>query len=303
MTPDDMFSLQAQLHHKGFNFYQRDVEGRLFLDVLKYRRVDPLVFARCWLEPLIRHIGSTTPYISSYKQVRKIFQESGGHSDQWKALGWAEPPWADHNASGFFGCFPHSNELLKDPAIESQNLVDFESTSNSSSPGYLNLTFNDKPEPANASESQERISNGTHLLSVTHLLNIGVDISGHDDRGVTPLMAFICRVPYQHAIVQELLHSGVDPNARSKRGETALHRSVKIGNIDATKALLGQGANVHARNRKGEGLLNVAERAQRRAKNNVSHYAKITACMALVIDAGAIAYPNIFHEWSLPVRR
>ncbi|KAL9036647.1 MAG: hypothetical protein Q9180_004177 [Flavoplaca navasiana] len=300
LSPDDMFSLQAQLYHKGFDFFQRDVEGRLFLDVLKYRKMDPLVFARCWLQPLIRQKDSVTPYISYYKQVRKIFQESGGHSDQWKALGWAEPPWADHNASGFFGCFPHSNEFLKAPAIESQNLVDFESTSNRSSLGDLNLSPNDTPEHTNASEPTDHSPNGSHLSSVRHLLSIGVDISGHDERGVTPLMALICHVPYRHAIVQELLHSRVDANARKKGGETALHIAVKIGNIDATKALLGQGANVHVRTRRGEGLLKVAERAQRRAKNNVSHYAKITACMALVIDAGAIASPNIFDEWSLP---
>lgn len=300
LGPEEMVSLRAQLHQKRFKFYQRDVEGRLFLDVLTYRKMDPLDFARCWLQPLIRDMGSTTPYISNYKQVKKIFHESGGDDDQWKILGWAEPPWADHNASGFFGYFPHSNEVLKPPEPESHTLTEGENYTDRSGRGYVDTAAEDNPEPSNPGELQQQTSNGSHLDFVKHLLSVGVDVNGHDETGVTPLMAQLYCVPYQHAIVQELLYSGADTDARERTGETALHIAVKLGNIVATRALLARGANVHTRNRKCEGLLVVAERAQRHAKDDVSLYAKISACMALVIDAGAIASPNLFHEWSLP---
>ena len=111
----------------------------------------------------------------------------------------------------------------------------------------------------------------------------------------TPLMVRIRFGPSEVEDIQEVIdaNTSLDIDARNVQGETALHISVKLGNINATQVLLGRGANVHARNNRRHGVLEVAEWAQRRTKENESLYARITACMALAIDAGAVSVVQV----------
>ena len=178
-----------------------------------------------------------------------------------KSRGWTEPTFLDHEIDSHLYCRVPSRKLME--AAE-----------------------------ANA---------GSRLDRVEHLISIGVDVNGHDHTGSTPLMAYLRCVPYHQPIIDKLLRYGADPDARDSTGMSALHIAIKLGNIEATKSLLSRGANVHARDQGCKGLLVVAERAQRRAirGDDVSLYAKITACMALVIDAGATAFPNLIDEWRM----
>lgn len=300
MSLEDMIALRDQLVLEGFMFHHRDVAGQMFLDTLKHSAIEHLDFAQCWLRPIIRKKDTiyadseeiTSEPMLDYRLVKKIFDEIGGHDEQWDMLGWAEPSYQYLHFSSTI------NELLE-PSYRPM-LLKNKDFSDRSGLGLLHFAADGIAGHSTPTEAQQQHFNALRLDLVKHLLSIGVDVNRHDDEGVTPLMAHMRCVPYQHAIVDQLLQYGADPNARKRTGETALHIAIKLGNIDATKALLGRGANVHARNRKCEGLLTVAERAQRHAKDDVSLYAKITACMALVIDAGAIASPNLFHEWSLP---
>ena len=300
MSPEDMIELKNQLVREGFIFHHRDVAGQTFLDTLKHGGIKQSDFARCWLRPIIRKdktfhgfsVEFTSEQLLDGRLVRKIFNEIGVHEEQWKMLGWAS------NSYQHLHCSSNVNELLE-PSY-SPMLLKTKDCWDRLGRGLLHIAADDIAGPATPTEVQQQRSNVMRLNLVKHLLSIGVDVNHHDDEGVTPLMAHVRCVTYQHAIVDELLQHGAEPNARDSSGHTALHIAIKLGNMDATKILLGRGANVHARNRICEGLLTVAKRVQRGAKDDVGLYAKITACMALIIDAGAIASPSLFHEWDTP---
>ena len=299
MSPEDMIALREQLIFEGFRFHHRDVAGQTFLDTLRYGGIKQSNFARCWLRPIVpidktfhKFSVETSEQLLYGRHIKKIFNEIGGHEEQWQRLGWASNSYED------LLCSSNINELLE----PSYNPMLLKTTDcwDRLGRGLLHIAADDIAGPATPTKAQQQRSNAMRMDLVKHLLCIGVDVNHHDDEGVTPLMAHVRCVTYQHAIVDELLQHGAEPNARDSSGNTALHIAIKLGNIDATKTLLGRGANVHARDWKCEGLLSVAKRAQRGAKGDVGLYAKITACMALIIDAGAIASPDLFHEWDTP---
>lgn len=110
------------------------------------------------------------------------------------------------------------------------------------------------------------------------------------------LMARIRSSPSDDEDIALLINDDLSIDAQNEKGETALHLAVKLGHISATKALLERGANVKMRDKKGRGVLIAARRVQRREKDNESLYARIAACMALAIDAGAVAELMITHH-------
>lgn len=99
---------------------------------------------------------------------------------------------------------------------------------------------------------------------------------------------------------KKLLHEGADINQRDFLGQAPLHASITNGQTSITRALLLLQPNLHARDNEGKGVLAAGQDALRRAKSDASMYAKITACMTLAIDAGAIAEPTSHDEWRLP---
>ncbi|KAL8648461.1 MAG: hypothetical protein Q9226_005983 [Calogaya cf. arnoldii] len=304
MSLQDMFSLRRHLQSEGFWFYYRDVEGRTFLDSFKKRGIDPLIVARCWLRPIIAQMDEmdlveekrNSELILNYEYVKKLFYECGGNDEQWARLRWAESPLA----SSFGYQRQHSTLILKKLFEGHLKTTHILNLSDCEGRNLLHITAGDISEVSMAIGEQQQCLNTLRVDLVKHLLDVGVDVNRHDDWGVTPLMAHLRVIPYHHVTIENLLGCGADPNARDSKGKTALHIAVKLGNIEATRALLARGANVHVRNKKYEGVVVVGERAQRHSKNNLGLYAKITACMALVIDAGAIAHPTTFLEWDTP---
>jgi hypothetical protein len=138
------------------------------------------------------------------------------------------------------------------------------------------------------------------------LLKSGVDINNHDKVGLTPLMAFVIhnRVGEDDALMtrllQRLFEAGASINTRNRRGETALHLAVKLGRRAATKFLLGHGANVHARDCDGLGVIALGEASSKEAKHDETIYAQIILCISLVISAGGVSSPTILQEWGSP---
>lgn len=136
------------------------------------------------------------------------------------------------------------------------------------------------------------------------LLDSGVDVNNHDRKGFTPLMAFIIhtRADEGDAHITQLLHFLLDAGAhidtRNRQGETALQIAVKLGRRAATKFLLRNGANVHARENEGLGIIAIAEAASKKAKRDAELYAQIMLCMSLVVNAGGVSAPTILQEWA-----
>lgn len=101
-------------------------------------------------------------------------------------------------------------------------------------------------------------------------------------------------------ILNDLITKGADIHYRNRTGETALHIAIRLGRKVATLLLLENGANVHARNLEGRGVLALGEQAYFSARDldNQQLYASILACMAFAMQFGAVAEPSLVQEWS-----
>ena len=277
LTVNEMFSLSARLKTEDFNFHQVDVQGQTFVDIFTRFGLDPLVFAQCWLKPLLKL--DMAEQVVNYRFVKYLFESSGGSEAQWETLGWMESSVSDIHP------MPETTSSL--PQLPLEVL-------------FLCRNYND-PEGRNylhLSQNQPLAAESRHGL-VKDLLAVGVDINHQDNFGETPLMAYIRSEPTEKLIINTLLESGANLHLRNDNGENPAHISIKPGNIEVMKSLLALGINVHARDRKGRGLLDVAFNAQNRARKDVSLYSKIAVCIGLAVDAGAIASPNVYQEWDL----
>ena len=276
MDNNSLVSLTTHLRRNNFNFDHRDVQGHTFIDSLELRGLDMSKYPDLWPTSIIHSLRRDI-----YDQ-RMITKLTPPLSDTW-CEAW------------YYGGFISFCDLLQASKVvlgRFKHLEDFYGRN------CLHVAADKAEKPSQVSEQSFMDS---RLSLVRDLLSIGVELDHHDNRGETPLMSHIRTQSSQDKIILELLHLGADINSRNKKGETALHISIKLGDITSTKALLARGAavNVHVRTWKGQGLLAVAVEAQRLARDAVGLYAKITTCMALAIDAGAIMAPTIFDEWDL----
>ncbi|PTB63761.1 ankyrin [Trichoderma citrinoviride] len=138
------------------------------------------------------------------------------------------------------------------------------------------------------------------------LLDAGQDPNHRNMFGNTPLMAFAAALPEEDeyklgpAILQLLVSRGADVNARNKRGETALHVAVRFHRKLAAKALVMAGANVDVRNSDQRSLLDVCDA---HIPSEPKEYAKYLACRAwLSGPARAQQSPSFWHEWRVKGR-
>ena len=139
--------------------------------------------------------------------------------------------------------------------------------------------------------------------STEGLISSGVSLNGYDKSGRTPLIACILSSQFDHSEIERLLNTliagGASTERRDRRGQSALHIAVSSGCITATKVLLKNGSNVHARRFDGMGVIALG-RISVHEIVDPKRYARVRVCMALVIDAGGVAEPSLFQEWSLP---
>lgn len=140
---------------------------------------------------------------------------------------------------------------------------------------------------------------------VKQMIASGIDVNQYDSKGDTVLMTFVTHLPDGEddktvaSIVDLLIHRGANLHRRNRSGETALHIAVRLGRKVATRVLLINGANPHARTSKGKGILALGERSYFEAREKPALYASIMACMALCIKYGAVAAPTLVQEWSV----
>ncbi|KAL8996894.1 MAG: hypothetical protein Q9169_003705 [Polycauliona sp. 2 TL-2023] len=266
---------------KNFNFDQRDVRGHTFIQCSEARG------------GVLSKYPTSRP-TSLVNNLRKGLYHVSSTADSSTAS--VVPPLSDtwNKAWSNSGC--SVVDLLRVPKTALRGLNQFEDVQ-----GRNLLHIAAGKMPADVPDvSMLSFSSKRHTL-VEDLVNVGVDIDHHDNWGEPPLMTHIRTLPPQDDIILELLHSHADLNARNHKGEAALHISIKLGDIISTEALFAQHAslNVHVRDWQGQGVLVSAARAQRHAKHDVGPYARVTTCIALAIDAGAIMEPTVFDEWDL----
>ena len=288
LSVGDMLTLGEVLKQKEFDFGRLDVQGQTFFESLKSD------FANYWL-------GRAFVRPAEYFHAARLFKGSGGSKDQWESLNGVPNP---NRTPGFMYPFLRGSETC--PTFE--NLLDipkdffdlFAHFEDHDGNNCLHLTASTITDTTRSSELNHVSFKDSRLSVAKNLLEVGVKVNHHNRHGETPLMTLIRSTHFDDDIMELIAESGADVNARNKRGETALHISSTIGNVNATKCLLAHSANIHARDKEGYGILHVARRSLRWGKIDIRLYARITACIALAIDAGAIASPNLFHEWSLP---
>ncbi|KAK7423863.1 hypothetical protein QQX98_000734 [Neonectria punicea] len=163
-------------------------------------------------------------------------------------------------------------------------------------------------EPRDLDSSTERLTLRMSLLE--GLLQAGVDPNHYDSDGNTPLMAFAAQLPEDDdyklgpEILTRLIGAGAEVNARNRAGETALHVAVRCGRKLATRTLVRHGANVHARDSAGRGVLEVTDVKMRGTRGeNPKEYAHYEACRAWLSGKGmAVQEPSVLQEWAPVVK-
>jgi len=96
---------------------------------------------------------------------------------------------------------------------------------------------------------------------VEALLNAGADVNAQDGYGNTALLLFLDasdrrrqrKVEDYPVLVATLLRGkNINVNAQNKKGETALMRAVRLGNVESVKLLLAAGANPNTADKVGD---------------------------------------------------
>jgi ankyrin repeat protein len=135
-----------------------------------------------------------------------------------------------------------------------------------------------------------------------------VDVNHYDKEGNTVLMAFITHIPDDQDdkgkmlshVLEALIRCGAKLEARNRRGETALLLAARLGRKIALGTLLQHGANVHARDVDGHGVLKMLDERCRAAKDDLALYARLEACRAILTgrpDWGVTQNPSVLQEW------
>ncbi|KAL5594045.1 hypothetical protein BROUX41_001097 [Berkeleyomyces rouxiae] len=158
--------------------------------------------------------------------------------------------------------------------------------------------------------SKERMKQ--RIETTRNLLGVGVDVNAYDHLGNTPLMAFVANSlessadrASPRALIKLLVDGGADVHARNRKGETALHVAVRRGNKLAMRALVEAGANVHVRDGLGRSVLDVLDEkfyaAQRDGRQvHVREIARFHVCRAILAGSamGARQNPSALQEWN-----
>jgi len=181
---------------------------------------------------------------------------------------------------------------------------------NVSSPSAPSTTTTAIPAslPASGTSSGSETPLLTRLRHLESLLH-SVDPNHRDRRGNTVLMAFVSHLADDQddksktllTILETLLRGGADLEARNRHGETALLVAARLGRKVALTTLLEHGANVHARDVYGRGVLGLLDTTCRAARHDLALYARLEACRVLLTgrrDWGVVLEPSVAREWS-----
>ncbi|KAM0279568.1 hypothetical protein ACHAQH_004523 [Verticillium albo-atrum] len=216
----------------------------------------------------------------------------------------AKPLLEDHKGRNGLHCLAAAI-LSQDTLLAKYNTPPPGSNSPGALPNPRKRRLNTPCTDRNLSDaSQGRLNVRADILH--NLLMCGVDPNHYANDGITPLMAFVARLPEDGdhkgpvTILEMLIDSGARIEARNRQGETALHVAVRCGRKLAVRTLVKRGANVHARDAAGRSILDVADSRMFRSRNKEKEYSHYEACRAWLSgqEAGAVQQPTIAQEWA-----
>lgn len=131
--------------------------------------------------------------------------------------------------------------------------------------------------PLMAAASTGRLPIVEFLVSRIHM-----NVNAVDKSGGTALM-YAAESPDNVEVLQYLVTNGAKPNQAAKDGDTPLMVVAGMGLLNNVKFLVGAGANLHARNKKGQTALDFARLYK---KNDVANF---------LISQGVNQHPNQVH--------
>lgn len=128
-------------------------------------------------------------------------------------------------------------------------------------------------------------------------------VDGHKDNLLNWYLKSCGRVIDEMTIkdfIIAVLNNGADIHMRDQSGNTMLTTACCRGLRLVVKVLLLRGANVHARNHKGQGILSQSRKFLRQAKAEKDDllYAKTLSCINAIVDAGGVQRPTDIDEWA-----
>lgn len=142
------------------------------------------------------------------------------------------------------------------------------------------------------------------------------DVNHYDKKGITVLMAFATYLADEHdksglvigKIIDTLLAQGAKLDARNRQGETALLVAARHGNKHVVSKLLDLGANFHARDKSGRGIMAIIDSQISESSGDLPMYGRLEAVRAAVVakklgENGGQDEPSFLDEWYWPAGR
>lgn len=169
---------------------------------------------------------------------------------------------------------------------------------------------------SDTSDSPKPIERRAHFLETLLLQTASgsvmpPDVNHYNKAGYTVLMAFAMHLTdamdktgtHTGRILDLLLDHGAQMDMRNREGETALLVAARCGNKNVVNKLLERGANLHARDKNGRGIMGVldARIASCGQRESLSEYGRLEAVRAglakVVLEMGGEDEPGFLDEW------
>ncbi|KAI0130756.1 ankyrin [Daldinia grandis] len=155
----------------------------------------------------------------------------------------------------------------------------------------------------------ESSHNSKRLEFLEGILSTSVDVNHYDNRGQTPLMAFIALRPEDsrsdkedmERSIRKLFEAGANLEKRNREGKTALHVAACSGKKVALKELLQLGANPYVRDACGLSVLAAIDELWAQTERDGIITARLEACRGVftsMVQPDA-QEPSIVQEWGV----
>jgi ankyrin repeat protein len=273
---DDFLLLLMDLSKAGFPFFKHDYHGRTILHVLlqhSYNYVyDVLVLQQMFsiTEPNLKSRDNSGLSIKDHLEAPRALYSK----DNWLQLAALIAPYCTS--------FSDSTHFWQsDPAIESDFGKFLLQGSFAHCPAWID-SAGDTPLASLLKNWRNDSAGDTPLASL--LKNWRND--SKDSKGLILLDD-----------INEMLKAGAVIEMRDRNGNTALAIAARRGFRSIVLLLLKAGANVHARNYHGIGILKQVEEAMARVADDSRLWARKCSCYVALGDAGAISSPSSYDEW------